>query len=60
MLNVLSSGEEHLNDIAMMVKVQFVLLELLTLFLLRQKKIGFYCVFLFAESNGCFTSQITF
>jgi hypothetical protein len=34
MLNVLNNGEQYVNDIAMMVKVQCVLLELLALFLL--------------------------
>jgi hypothetical protein len=62
MLNVLSSGEEYVNDIAMMVKVQYVLLELLALFLLwfRVNFFDFCCVFLFVESNDCFTSQTTF
>jgi hypothetical protein len=61
MLNVLNNGEQHLNDIAMMVKVQCVLLELLVLFLLKQKKKKVFVVFFFfVESNGCFTSQTTF
>jgi len=45
MLNILSSGEQHLNDIVMMVKVQCVLLELLALFLLRPKKNWFLLCF---------------